>query len=107
MPNTFSAEATSYLNTVPAAMANGGVSGGRVRRWRATITLAAQADGDTVTLFKVPAGMTFCYGVLLGSATLGTSTIAIGVSGYGRQIPRCRYAYGDGRNPVRHLLGCR
>lgn len=81
MPNTFSAEATSYLNTVPTAMANGGVSGGRVRRWRATITLASQADGDTVTLFQVPAGMTFCYGVLLGSATLGTSTIAIGVSG--------------------------
>lgn len=81
MANSFSTEAGKYLNNVPAQMASGGAHGGRMRRYRATITLASQADGDTVTLAKIPAGSFFAYGVLSGSATLGSSTIAIGVSG--------------------------
>ena len=65
MANTFSAEAGAYLNNVPAEMAFGGVHGGRLRRYRATVTMAAQADTDTVTLAKIPAGATFAFGMLL------------------------------------------
>lgn len=81
MANTFSAEAQGYLNTTPMVKGFGGVVGGTLRRYRATVTLAAQADGDTVTLAQIPAGATFAFGVLLASATLGTSTIAIGIAG--------------------------
>jgi hypothetical protein len=80
MANTYATEVAG-LGTVPTTQANGGLQGGRLRRFRATITLASQADGDTVTLATVPAGYAFAYGVLNASATLGSSTIAIGVAG--------------------------
>jgi len=80
MAETYAAEVAG-LGTIPTTAANGGVQGGRVRRFRSTITLASQADGDTVVLATVPAGYTFSYGILNSSVTLGASTIAIGVSG--------------------------
>lgn len=81
MAQTYASE-VSGLNTTPVGNANGAVQGGRVRRFRATITLASQADGDTVVLAKVPAGYAFAYGVINASATLGsTATVAIGVAG--------------------------
>lgn len=81
MANTYASE-VSGLGTIPETNANGAVQGGRLRRFRATITLASQADGDTITLAKVPAGYAFAYGVINASATLGgTATVAIGVSG--------------------------
>ena len=55
--------------------------GARLRRYRATITLASQATTDTIMVAMVPAGLTFAYGVLTTSVTLGTSTVAIGVTG--------------------------
>lgn len=48
-----------------------------VRRVRATITLDSQAQGK-ITLCEVPKGYVFLYGVLNASATLGSSTLAIG-----------------------------
>ena len=81
MANTYSTEAQLLQNT-PRQMPNGSYSGGRVRRFRNTITLAAQADTDTITCQPIPAGHVFCFGMLLASATLGASaTIAIGISG--------------------------
>ena len=80
MAQTYAAE-VSGLYDVPATKPSASVVGGRLRRFRATITLASQADGDTVVLAKVPAGHTFAYGVLTGSTSLGSSTIAIGISG--------------------------
>ena len=80
MAQTYAAE-VSGLYDVPATKPSASVVGGRLRRFRATITLASQADGDTVVLAKVPAGHVFAYGVLSASATLGSSTIAIGISG--------------------------
>lgn len=79
--------ATTYSNDIsgayatPATKVSGAAVGGRLRRLRATITLASQADGDVVVLGKLPAGSIFAYGVLNASATLGTSTIAVGISG--------------------------
>jgi hypothetical protein len=80
MANTFANEVTG-LGTIPETNANGAVQGGRIRRYRASVTMAEQADGDTITLARVPAGMAFAYGVINASATLGSATVAIGVSG--------------------------
>lgn len=66
--------------------------GGRVRLFRATINLDAPktsstANGtvvttaDTVLLFTRPPGHRFVRGFITSSVSLGTSTIAIGVSG--------------------------
>jgi len=79
--------ATTYSNDIsgayatPATKVSGAAVGGRLRRLRAVITLASQADGDVVVLGKLPAGSIFAYGVLNASATLGSSTIAVGISG--------------------------
>lgn len=81
MANTFAPEVAG-LGTVPETNSNGAVQGGRLRRFRATVPFAGQADGDTVTLARVPAGHTFAYGVINNTATFGASaTIAIGVAG--------------------------
>ena len=80
MAQTYAAEVSGLFDT-PATKPSASVVGGRLRRFRATITLASQADGDTVVLAKVPAGHVFAYGVLTGSASLGSSTVAVGIAG--------------------------
>ena len=57
------------------------VYGGRLKRLRATVTLASQATTDTLQLGNLPAGAVFAYGVLNSSVSLGSSTLAIGISG--------------------------
>ncbi len=81
MVTTYSTEAQPALNTVPAKRADGSVWTAKLRRHRATIALAGQGSGDDIVLFRVPAGSVFAYGVLNTSASLGTSTIAVGVAG--------------------------
>ena len=80
MANTYANEVSTLYDT-PAGFANGGVVGGRIRRFRASFTLASQASGDTITLAKIPAGYAFAYGIINASATLGASaTVAIGTA---------------------------
>jgi hypothetical protein len=57
------------------------VYGARLKRLRATVTMASQTTSDTLLLGNLPAGATFAYGVLNTTATLGSTTLAIGVSG--------------------------
>jgi len=57
------------------------VYGARLKRLRATITLASQTTSDTLLLGMLPAGATFAFGVLNTTASLGSSTLAIGISG--------------------------
>jgi hypothetical protein len=80
MPTTYAPEVAG-LGTVPATKSNGGVQGGRVRRFRATIPYEGQASGDDIVLASIPAGYTFMYGVLTATASAGTATVAIGVAG--------------------------
>lgn len=81
MPNTYSTEA-QLLQNQPRQMPNAAYAGGRVRRYRNTITLESQASGDTITLQPIPAGHVFAFGILNATVTLGASaTIAIGVAG--------------------------
>lgn len=78
----YSTELEGPLNTIPATKTSGAVVGGRVRRHRATITLATQTTSDTIVIATPQKGDAFMYGVLNASATLGASaTVAIGVTG--------------------------
>lgn len=80
MPNTFAPEVAG-LGTLPTGKSNGGVQGGRLRRFRATVPFASQAASDTITLAQVPAGYTFAYGMVNATATFGASaTVAIGTA---------------------------
>ena len=58
-----------------------GVVGGRVKRFRASFTLASQATTDTLQLFNLPAGATLAYAVITSSVSLGSSTLALGIAG--------------------------
>lgn len=77
----YAAEAAGYLNTVPPSLPDGAVHGGRMRVYRATITLATQTTSDTIVLARLHRGQRVCYGILTSSVSLGTSTIAIGITG--------------------------
>lgn len=79
MANTFSTEA-QLLQNQPVVMPNGSYAGGRVRRYRNSITLASQASADTISCQPIPAGHVFCFGILITDTSLGTATIAIGNS---------------------------
>ncbi len=79
--------ATTYANevagfgTTPNTKADGGIHGGRLRRFRASFTMAGQASGDDIVLAKIPAGYRFAFGILNASATMGASaTVAIGIA---------------------------
>lgn len=81
MTQTFAPEVAGN-DSIPSVNANGGLQGGRVRRFRATIPYAGQASGNTIVLADVPAGYQFSHGLITASATAGASaTIAIGVAG--------------------------
>lgn len=54
---------------------------GRVRSIRASFTLASQATTDTLVLGNLPAGCTFAGGCVTTDTSLGTSTIAVGITG--------------------------
>lgn len=53
----------------------------RLKRLRATFTYASQTTSDTLVVGNLPAGATFAYGVLTASASSGSTTLAIGISG--------------------------
>lgn len=80
MAETFSTELDPILNatTLPKVKAEGYVVGARSRVVRATITLASQANGDTIVIAQPEAGMVFSHGVITTDTSLGTSTISIG-----------------------------
>ena len=80
MAQTYSNElAPTQLSPAQLPSATQGV-GARIHRYRASITLASQASGDTVVLANVPAGQCFAGGELVSSVSLGTATVAIGNS---------------------------
>lgn len=79
MADLLSTQLTGY-NSTPATRPGGNEYGGRMRRYRATITLAAQATTDNIALAKIPAGSIFVFGLLTTSVSLGTSVVAIGTN---------------------------
>lgn len=80
MATLYSAEMTG-VDSIPASKPAAPNSYfARVKRFRATITLASQATTDTVVLADIPAGMVFAGGEITSSVSLGSSTIAVGTS---------------------------
>jgi hypothetical protein len=75
---TFSTELTG-ISSLPVVKPAIPAYGGRLRRYRATVQMTAQASGDTIVLAKIPAGQVFAFGFITATATLGgTATLAIG-----------------------------
>lgn len=58
----------------------GAVQGARVRRFRATITLASQAAGSQFLLANVPPSHSLCFGHVVSDTTLGDATVQVGTS---------------------------
>ena len=79
MADLFSTEAAG-LTSRPVVKPSAGAYGARCRRYRASITLAAQATTDNILLCILPAGSIYMPGMLTASVSLGTSVIAIGTS---------------------------
>lgn len=81
MPRFFANEVANF-NATPVASVDGSIHGGRLRRFRATFTMASQASADDIVLARVPAGYRFAFGIINASATMGASaTVAIGTTG--------------------------
>jgi hypothetical protein len=68
-------------NTVPVGQVDGSVVNGHVRVHRATITLASQTTSDTIVIGLPNIGDSFLYGVITTDTSLGSSTVAIGITG--------------------------
>lgn len=79
MADLFSTETAGLLSR-PVVKPSAGAYGGRYRRYRASITLAAQATTDNILLCVLPNGSIFAGGILTASATLGAAVVAIGTS---------------------------
>jgi len=69
------------LAAVPVSLPSGGIVDGNARVKRATITLAAQTTSDTIVIAQAHEGESFLYGVLNTDTSLGSSQMAIGVTG--------------------------
>ncbi|MDZ4737688.1 MAG: hypothetical protein SGJ07_15200 [Rhodospirillaceae bacterium] len=54
---------------------------GRVRVFNETVTLATQTTSDTIEIARLPKGARVLYGVLNTDTSLGSSTVAIGITG--------------------------
>ena len=55
----------------------GNVVNARLKRYRATITLAGQLNGDQIQLCVLPPGATFAFGLITASVSLGTANFAV------------------------------
>lgn len=73
-------QSKEYKKIVDGKLLTENEVGAKLRRFKATIALAAQASGDVIELFKVPAGYSFVTGILNSSASLSTATIEIGTA---------------------------
>ena len=69
------------MAAVQGTKSRGNVFNGRVKRFRATITLAGQVNGDLFQLFTLPPGASFLLGTIVTSVSLGGATLGIGTPG--------------------------
>lgn len=80
MTQTYSNELAGIASNPVVKPSATAAYGARMRRYRATVSLAGQVfgAGNEIILAKVPAGLTFAFGVINTDTSLGTSTVAIG-----------------------------
>ena len=78
---TYSTELTG-IDSKPVVKAEANAAyGAKLKRYRASITMATQDIASTIQLCRIPAGESFAFGIMNASATLGSSTLAIGITG--------------------------
>ena len=65
----------------PLAQLDGSQQGGNVRVYHEVITLATQTTSDTIVVAYPSKGETFLRGWLTTTVTLGTATLAVGITG--------------------------
>ena len=78
MANTLATQMTKLAAGTPPAP--GFVDGG-VKVFNESVTLAAQADGDTIEVGRLPKGAIPLFGLIETDTSLGTATVAVGTSG--------------------------
>lgn len=69
------------LRVVPQTVPDPGFVDGTLRVFCEEIALAGQPTTDTIEVARLPKGAVPLFGVLLTDTSLGTATVAIGVSG--------------------------
>ncbi len=69
------------LRVAPQAVPDPGFVDGTVRVFCEEITLSGQPTTDVIEVARLPKGAVPLYGVLLTDTSLGTATVAVGVSG--------------------------
>lgn len=79
MANLYSTE-TAGVDSRPQVKPSAGAYGARMRRYRASITLATQTVADNILLAVIPSGSIFDFGMITSSVSLGTAVVAIGTS---------------------------
>lgn len=72
---------TKLRNTTPRAAPSVSLVGGRLRTWHEHVTLATQTTSDTIEVGWLQKGSVFQYGLLLADTSLGSTTVAIGITG--------------------------
>jgi hypothetical protein len=77
MAQTYSTEMAG-MGSTPVVKPTSPGYGARLRRYRASITLAGQLAADTIVLARIPAGSTFAYGIITTDTSLGSTTLSIG-----------------------------
>jgi hypothetical protein len=78
MAQTYATEVSGVDSSPAVRPSSFAGHGAHLLRYRATITLASQASGDTIVLADIPAGLVPAYGVLNADTSLGTATLSIG-----------------------------
>jgi len=68
-------------NTAPVDLPMAGDVHGRVRCFNEKVTLASQPTADIVEVARLPKGARVLYGLLVSTVSLGSSTLAIGITG--------------------------
>jgi hypothetical protein len=80
MTQYYSVETTG-IDSIPVVKASAlSGYGARLKRFRATVNLAAQAAGSTFVLADIPAGHIFAGGEVTTDTSLSTATVAIGTA---------------------------
>lgn len=83
MATFYATSATDVFNTNPPVKASPATHGGRVRVLTDTITYASQASGSTLVFGGgyIPKGARVLFGTLTTSASTGSATVSVGISG--------------------------
>jgi hypothetical protein len=76
----YGTQSAKVLGPTPSTPSPGFVDG-NVRVFVETITLATQTTADTIVVARIPKGAVFLGGHLLSTVSLGSATVAIGITG--------------------------